>query len=304
MGFQNIIEDVNSFFHLNTFWKLVWFFVLHLLHSSYKTRYPPCAQNRFVTSRYLISGDYSLCSCRFSWKLAHISPNPGLLGCLPGTPPLFPVSGDDLVRLSTLCKCLDFGKQFAFRKSTLWCPSTSTHLLFTTAYPPWVVKRWSLSQMTLDERRRCSPDKSPEFRKWAAIKFYVKSTIYLQMPAISTEAFWKSSLWSRTNDDYLWWISANDSRSVAVFFPLSDSVAISLWPVLLLLRRGVTKTLRYVNKKSAVPCSCYWKWIILSAHDQITAHLDAAQQPHKSGIEPFKCLFPSAWISGRSPADW
>lgn len=74
------------FFHLNTFWKLVWFFVLHLLHSSYRTRYPPCAQNRFVTSRYLISGDYSLCSCRFSWKLPHISPNPGLLGCLPGTP--------------------------------------------------------------------------------------------------------------------------------------------------------------------------------------------------------------------------
>lgn len=122
-------------------------------------------KNRCVMSRCLIPGDYCLCSSKLNSTLPPISPNPGFLGCRPGTLPLLSVSGDGRVPLSSLCKCLDFGKQFAFRKSTLWCPSTSTHLLFTTAYPLWVVKRWSLSQMTLDERRRCTTDKSPAFRK-------------------------------------------------------------------------------------------------------------------------------------------
>lgn len=140
-------------------------------------------------SHILTSDDYCLFSSRFSSTLPHISPHPGLLGCPPGTPPLLPVSGNGRVPLSSLCKCLDFGKQFAFRESTLRCPSTSTHLLFTTAYPLWAVKRWSLSQMTLDERRRRAADKSPAFRKRSAIKFRVKSMIYLEMPAISVEVF-------------------------------------------------------------------------------------------------------------------
>lgn len=97
--------------------------------------------------------------------------------------------------VTAVCLCPRFASALTlvnsllFRKSTLWCPWTSTHLLFTTAYPPWVVKRWSLSQMTLDERRRCTTDKSPAFRKRAAIKFYLESLVYLEMPAISTEVF-------------------------------------------------------------------------------------------------------------------
>lgn len=159
--------------------------------------YPSCAWAwlrilswyiRWPSSVGTIVSVFTLCSCGFRWKQGHLSSNPSFLGCLPGMLLPFPISGDGYVLVSTLCKCLDFGKQFAFSQSTLWYPSASAHLLFTAAYPLWVVKRWSLSQLTVDERRRYAPDKSVTFTKWAAIKFCIKNIIYLQMHAISMEA--------------------------------------------------------------------------------------------------------------------
>lgn len=114
-------------------------------------------------STHLTSGDYCLFSSTFILTLPLFSPNPAPSAAF-GVPPLCPVTADGLRSPSAAFASASTSvNTLLFVKAHYGVPSTSAHLLFTAAYPPWVVERWSLSQMTVDARRQCTTDKSPAF---------------------------------------------------------------------------------------------------------------------------------------------
>lgn len=143
-----------------------------------------CAQQSL---NFLFRQIYFPATCSFSSKQGHFSYNPSFLPSLPGVSPTVVLVqarlarrsedvvavivsrftalnailassfsyGDGNVVVSTLRKCIAFGKQFAFTNSTLRysiLQHPSIHYI-----PPlilcWVMGSWSLSQLTLCERQ-------------------------------------------------------------------------------------------------------------------------------------------------------